>query len=194
MLRRITTKRFIHKLYTSCPRINNFSSVCSSFLHRESFCYRGPQTSIQFCRYKSKNINKSKKSETETETEESDKDFMDDVQDKYTKTVKINVTSMRLDVILKTGLGLSRNKLESVFYESKIRLNGEKLLKKSIHVQEGDEIDIIKGSSINNKDFLTVARVEILTVTPRDENINVKLRRSKSLTVENYDGNNRFEE
>lgn len=193
-VRRICTNRFIENLPTNYARISNFSNVCSNPLLVERLCCHGPQNNLHLCRYKSKNINKSKKQEKETETEESDKDFMDDIQDKYTKTVKVNVTSMRLDVILKTGLGLSRNKLETTFYESKIRLNGEKVLKKSVHVQEGDEIDVIKGSSINNKDFLTIAKVEILSAIPKDDNISVKLRRCKSLTIENYEGKNRFEE
>ncbi|KAJ8910682.1 hypothetical protein NQ315_015390 [Exocentrus adspersus] len=151
---------------------------------------------LQFSRFKSKDKSELKTQELKTESEEldSDRDILEDIKDKYTKTLKINVTSMRLDALLKAALGISRNKIETLFYESKIRLNGKKVLKKSVYVQEGDEIDVIKGSSINNKEFLNVARVEILSAIGNDENIAVKVRRSKVLTIENYEGQNRWEE
>ncbi|XP_018562660.1 uncharacterized protein C6orf203 homolog [Anoplophora glabripennis] len=193
VIRRICTKKFIRRLPADCSKISSFSTLCSNIFQAETLCYRGCQKNLEFYRYKSKD-KKSKRQDTESETEESEKDFMDDIQDKNTKTIKVNVTSMRLDVILKSGLGLSRNKLETIFYESKVRLNGEKVLKKSVHVQNGDEIDIIKGNNVNNKDFLMVARVEILSAIGKEESISVKLRRCKSLTVENYEGKNRWED
>lgn len=51
----------------------------------------------------------------------------------------------------------------------------------------GDEIDIVRGASLSNPDFLTVSRVEILSTSERSEGLSVKLRRNKSLTIENYD-------
>ncbi|XP_005363659.1 uncharacterized protein C6orf203 homolog [Microtus ochrogaster] len=41
------------------------------------------------------------------------------------------VQSFRYDVILKTGLDIGRNKVEDAFYKGELRLNGEKLWKKS---------------------------------------------------------------
>jgi RNA-binding protein YlmH len=52
---------------------------------------------------------------------------------------------MRIDLILKSGLNIARNKIELAFYENKIRKNGKKILKKSQSVAVGDEIDFIKG-------------------------------------------------
>ncbi|XP_019870618.2 mitochondrial transcription rescue factor 1 [Aethina tumida] len=136
-------------------------------------------------RFKSKGQRKQQSSESETEPEE--KDYLDDITDKHTKTLKVNVNSLRLDAIIKSGLGISRNKIETIFYESKIRLNGQKVLKKSVTVKEGDEIDVIKGLSVNNPNFLTVARVEVLFAAEKDENISLKIRRNKSLLIENYE-------
>ena len=59
-------------------------------------------------------------------------EFDDDV-DKQ-KIAKIKVQSLRADLLLKVALGIARNKIEASFYEGKIRLNGKKLLKKSVHV------------------------------------------------------------
>ncbi|EFA10201.2 mitochondrial transcription rescue factor 1 [Tribolium castaneum] len=144
---------------------------------------------LQALRYKSKKSQKQPPkpavSESETETEST---FEDQVVDKNTKIMQIRVKSLRIDGVLKSGLGIARNKIETLFYESKIRVNGEKLLKKSESVQEGDEIDVIKGPSPTNPDFLNVARVEVLAVTETNpEHITLKIRRCKNLTVENYE-------
>lgn len=67
-------------------------------------------------------------------------------------------------------------------------MNSKKILKKSVHVNVGDELDLIKGYSPSNPSFLTVGRLEILSAKPKNdgEGIIVKMRRSKSLTIENY--------
>lgn len=139
-------------------------------------------------RYKSrKKTKKASENVSSTETE-SDKDFLDLIHDKNTQTLKLKVNSLRLDGIIKSALGIARNKIEQIFYEGKIRVNGEKVLKKSISVKEGDEIDIIKNISSANPDFLIVARIEILSYSATDdkEAIEIKIRRCKTLTVENY--------
>jgi len=111
--------------------------------------------------------------------------------------------------------------VEKLFYESRIRVNGKKILKKSAQVNHrciilvrrafyeetclkcfytvsvtfynvslqlhvGDEVDVIRGLSPMNPEFLLVSRIEILSVKAGEENIVVKLRRLKSLIVENY--------
>ncbi|XP_057653502.1 uncharacterized protein LOC130892246 [Diorhabda carinulata] len=150
---------------------------------------------IHFTRYRSKgskNKIPQRVSESETSDEIKDEDIFNDIKDKHTKTMLVHVPSMRVDTLLKAGLGISRNKLEVMFYESKIRVNGEKIPKKSIGVGEGDEIDVIKGENNNNPDLLTVARIEILSAKGEEESISVKIRRCKSLTIENYEGHNKW--
>ncbi|CAG9862345.1 unnamed protein product [Phyllotreta striolata] len=146
-------------------------------------------------RYKSKD-SKSKFSRnaaaSESEEEDKEEDLFDIIKDKHTKTMNVSVPSLRVDALLKTGLGLSRNRIETLFYSSNIRVNGEKLLKKSTSVYEGDEIDVVKGVSPTNPNFLIVARIEIVEVKGEDESINVKLRRCKALTIENYPGRNKW--
>lgn len=55
----------------------------------------------------------------------------------------------------------------------------------------GDEIDIVKGFSSSNPKFLIVQRVKILAAAePSDdnnENTALKIRRYKSLTIDNYE-------
>lgn len=121
--------------------------------------------------------------------DEDDEDFKDE---RDSKVVKTKVNSLRADLLLKAGLGMARNKVELNFYESKIRVNGKKLPKKSAQLEVGDEIDVIRGFSQSNPSHLVVARVSILSVSEREEGLSVHLRRYKSLLVENYRGPNAF--
>ncbi|XP_044755729.1 mitochondrial transcription rescue factor 1 [Coccinella septempunctata] len=104
--------------------------------------------------------------------------------DKTTTTMQIKISNTRVDLIIKSGLGIARNKIEKLFFDNKIRVNGQKIGKKSEQIEEGDEIDVIKGPSPNNPEHLVVARVEILSMKPEEETISVKIRRSRSLLVE----------
>ncbi|XP_050498720.1 uncharacterized protein LOC126879595 [Diabrotica virgifera virgifera] len=135
-------------------------------------------------RSKGKLINKVSESETESETKDDD---IFDVNDKSAKTIEVRVSSLRADSILKVGLGISRNKLETIFYEGRIRVNGTKIPKKSVSVRENDELDVIKGKQTNS-DFLTISRLLLLGIKAEEDIIKIKLRRHKSLTVENYEG------
>nr|XP_046489172.1 mitochondrial transcription rescue factor 1 [Neodiprion pinetum] len=126
------------------------------------------------------------------QSEEDDDEDDDDVatqQDKTLPTISVRVTSLRADLLLKAGLNIARNKVETAFYESKIRVNGKKLLKKSSQLYIGDEIDLIRGPSPTNPNFLLVSRVQLLDAKGdnENENIRVKLTRHKSLVIENYD-------
>lgn len=149
-----------------------------------------PKYNLEFNRCKSKNKKSSQHNETESETEEEDykKDI---IIDKNSKLMKIHVNSTRVDLLLKAGLGIARNKIETLFYEDKIRLNGQKILKKSEAAQEGDEIDVIKAVNTNNPELLTVARVEILSIKPKEEGFSIAVRRCKSLLVDNYENSGR---
>ncbi|XP_072377476.1 mitochondrial transcription rescue factor 1 [Diabrotica undecimpunctata] len=136
-------------------------------------------------RNKGKLINKVTESETESDTKDDD---IFDINDKSAKNIEVRVSSLRADSVLKVGLGISRNKLETIFYEGRIRLNGAKIPKKSVSVRENDELDVIKGKQTTNSDFLTISRIVLLGIKAEEDIIKLKLRRHKSLTVENYEG------
>lgn len=144
---------------------------------------------LQQIRTKSKKKSKNQPSQAAASESESEVEstIEDDVADKHSKLMSINVNSPRVDVILKSSLGIARNKIETYFYESKIRVNGQKIMKKSELANEGDEIDVIKGPVLNNPNLLTVARVEVLKVTPKSETIAIKVRRNKNLMIDKYE-------
>lgn len=50
----------------------------------------------------------------------------------------------------------------------------------------GDEIDIVRGPSPSNPDFLLVSRIHLLDAKENADNINIKLTRNKALVIENY--------
>uniref|UniRef100_A0A182KFY4 Mitochondrial transcription rescue factor 1 C-terminal domain-containing protein n=1 Tax=Anopheles christyi TaxID=43041 RepID=A0A182KFY4_9DIPT len=122
----------------------------------------------------------------EEDTDAKEDEYEELLGDKHNRTVRVTVNSMRADLLLKAGLGIARNKVEALFYDSKIRVNGKRLLKKSAQLEVEDEIDVVRGPSPSNPDHLVVSRVEIVSVTPRTENLSVTLRRHKSLIIENY--------
>ncbi|XP_062539373.1 mitochondrial transcription rescue factor 1 [Armigeres subalbatus] len=166
----------------------SFNSASSITLHNQS--------NLQIVRWKSKKSNRKEQSRQQEENEEEDdddeksEDFEDLELDKHVRLVKTSVNSMRADVLLKAGLGIARNKVETLFYESKIRVNGKKLLKKSSTLEVGDELDVVRGVSPTNEDHLIVSRVEVLAANPKSESIGVSLRRQKTLIIEDYDKGN----
>lgn len=112
-------------------------------------------------------------------------EFHDELDKK--SIAKVTVQSLRADLLLKQGIGMARNKIETAFYENRIRINGKKIQKKSVSCSVGDEIDLIKGESPTNPNHLLIARIEIISTKPNLDSIKVTMRRFKSLTVEKYD-------
>lgn len=118
--------------------------------------------------------------------EEEDDDFG---APKDYKDVTITVASLRADAVLKAGLGISRTKIEDQFYNGKLYLNGQKILKKSTQVAIGDEVDLVMAVHEDNEHMLDVQRVIVKSVKEEKTkrgNSTLKVRRWKNLTVENY--------
>ncbi|XP_026731571.1 uncharacterized protein C6orf203 homolog [Trichoplusia ni] len=168
VFRQETTKRFIQLcVYKDVNITSKLASVYPNHLFTSVRC-------------------KSKKSQYDSDDEDIVPDD-DSSLSRDSKVVKFSTTSMRTDVVLKSALTISRNKIEQMFYESKIRLNGKKVLKKSASVKLGDEVDVIKMVSPNNPDHLYVARVEIMNITPKEDSIQITARRFKHLLIDNYE-------
>ncbi|XP_063705660.1 mitochondrial transcription rescue factor 1 [Culicoides brevitarsis] len=166
----------------------NASILATNFTEKRPITGINSQLQTQFVRNK-KSSHKKPRRDDSSDDESDEEEEEDLVQDKHSKTMKVVVNSMRLDLIIKSGLGLARNKVEALFYDSRIRVNGQKVDKKSARVDIGDEIDVIKGLSHQNPEHLVIQRVEILSAKPKEEQdgLIVKLRRNKSLTIENYE-------
>ncbi|XP_069739670.1 mitochondrial transcription rescue factor 1 isoform X2 [Narcine bancroftii] len=122
------------------------------------------------------------KSDYEDESEEEEDDR---IQPKTYKDLEKVVTSFRYDLIMKAGLDMARNKVEDAFYGNKLRLNGEKLLKKSKAVKEGDVLDHLIGED-KEAETATVMRVVFRKVAEEMTDTNkyrVTLRRWKHLKL-----------
>uniref|UniRef100_A0A2K5E165 Mitochondrial transcription rescue factor 1 C-terminal domain-containing protein n=1 Tax=Aotus nancymaae TaxID=37293 RepID=A0A2K5E165_AOTNA len=94
------------------------------------------------------------KDDEEDSDEESDHEEMteqeEELEDDPTKlkdykAVEKAVQSFWYDVVLMTGLDIGRNKVEDAFYKGELRLNEEKLWKKSRIVKVGDTLDLLIG-------------------------------------------------
>ncbi|KAF6364145.1 hypothetical protein mRhiFer1_001916 [Rhinolophus ferrumequinum] len=95
------------------------------------------------------------------------------------------VQSFRYDIILKTGLDVGRNKVEDAFYKGELRLNGEKLWKKSRTVKVGDTLDLLIGED-KEAETETVMRIllkKVFEEKTESEKYRVVLRRWKKLKL-----------
>ncbi|XP_042534434.1 mitochondrial transcription rescue factor 1 [Dipodomys spectabilis] len=122
---------------------------------------------------------RSERSEQEEELEE------DPSVPKDYKDLDKVVQSFRYDVILKTGLDIGRNKVEDAFYKGELRLNGEKLWKKSRTVKVGDTLDLLIGED-KEAETEVVMRVLLKKVSEEkteSEKYRVVLRRWKKLQL-----------
>lgn len=187
-----------------CPRAIHTRQLwgCSAFpalgCHRPSVCGRDAVRgwSVQQLRFKS---NKKKgaaraaqeeESEDEEEKDPEDSDYEDEVDEdpnvpKDYKDLEKYVQTFRYDVIMKAGLDLARNKIEDAFYDNKLRLNGQKLIKKSKTVKVGDRLDFVLSEN-KDKNTVTLMRVvlrKILGDSSQTEKFKVSIRRWKSLEL-----------
>ncbi|XP_067002800.2 mitochondrial transcription rescue factor 1 [Anabrus simplex] len=189
-LRTIKHLEFGSKQYRSITRWS--SSLQSKFLcQRVLTCdiYKYALVPCTLQSHRSKYTKKDSRSQDEGSDSE-DESFSDDwdreAPEKGSKVMSVTVPSLRADLLIKSGLQMARNKVETIFYQSRIRVNGKKILKKSAQITDGDEVDVIRGYSPMNPNFLVVSRIEVLSIKAKEETFSVKMRRSKSLVIENY--------
>ncbi|XP_060093705.1 mitochondrial transcription rescue factor 1 isoform X2 [Heteronotia binoei] len=152
-----------------------------------------PRISVRFKSDKSsqKNMKQTEQEEDEDEDERSDSEdeFEDDpTKVKDYKDLEKVVTSFRFDVIMKAGLDIARNKVEDAFYNGELRLNGEKLWKKSRAVKVGDTLDLIIGED-KETETAVVMRVVLRKASEKNDNEKYKviLRRWRNLKVPKQD-------
>ncbi|VVC24616.1 RNA-binding S4 domain [Cinara cedri] len=182
------SSRFLSKLLpTPFKLIQPISLVlCKALNNRSvwSICSRYPQ-SVHSNKFESLNLNNRYK---RTKKDDDDLDNELDLEmDDSSKLITFRTSTLRMDAVLKHALGKSRNKIEVAFYNSQIRVNGKKISKKSHTLEVGDEVDLVKGPSPNNPDFLIVSRVEVISTKLDGDELEVKLKKFKSLLVDNYE-------
>jgi len=173
-----------HQHLSSFPRIDPGNNLNAVKLNKDIV----KRSYAKFSRGKSSSKDgNEEENENEEVLQEIDPMLLQDVDGNDVKIIKTKLNSLRLDTLLKAGLGISKSKVETAFYESKIRVNGERILKKSKQMNIGDEIDIIKGYNDLNPVFLDVSRVIIISAKNSDtEKIMVVLKRFKQLVIDNY--------
>ncbi|XP_065333733.1 mitochondrial transcription rescue factor 1 [Cloeon dipterum] len=116
------------------------------------------------------------------ESDDEDQSESHQGQDKVNKAV---VASLRADLVVKTCFNLARNKVEVLFYEGKLRVNDEKLKKKSEMLKIGDIIDLEQGPSPGNPEkFNLISRVELVGAHEKDqERLNLHYVKHSKLIV-----------
>lgn len=140
----------------------------------------------------SKEKEEEKDDEDEDDEEDSDSDQDEDSGENVSDDVKVmhtTVISLRLDAIGKPCFNIPRAKIEESFYSDLIRVNGERVAKKSYEVRVDDVIDYIKGLNGEDRSKLDITRVQILSVDDKAASsgrIRMSFRKTNGLTVDNY--------
>ncbi|XP_049627180.1 mitochondrial transcription rescue factor 1 [Suncus etruscus] len=101
------------------------------------------------------------------------------------KDLEKTVQSFRYDVIMKTGLDVGRNKVEDAFYKGELRLNGEKLWKKSRTVKVGDALDLVleENKDAETETVMRVLLKKVFEEKTESDKYRVVLRRWKRLQL-----------
>lgn len=192
--------------WTHCRQLSNsldYRQPITGLLHTNSngFLTTSPMKPFLYTvRHKGKKNQKHNKTRSSQEEEEEDDDEVVDLEEvsdyedelvedsrivKDYKDIEKAVQSFRFDVVLTAGLDMSRNKIEEAFYDGKLRLNGEKLWKKSRAVKVGDILDFIVEEN-RDAGTVTVMRTmlkDVLKDKTSTDKFKVLLRRWKKLTV-----------
>lgn len=165
--------------------------------HRPTFRSRDALRSwavhhLRFKSNKKKGFSRTGKVEEEDEDDENeleDSDNEENVEDpnmpKDFKDFEKHVQSFRFDVIMKSGLDMARNKIEDAFYSNKLRLNGQRLIKKSKTVKVGDTLDLVlaENQETNTVTLMRVVLRKVFAEVSSTEKHKVALRRWKSLEL-----------
>ncbi|XP_005043993.1 PREDICTED: uncharacterized protein C6orf203 homolog [Ficedula albicollis] len=195
-----------NKLYPTWRRSLFCSCQASTVNYRRCFSFSPVRLSalrlspeyISVLSLRSKSSKSSKRSrqsvQEEEEEEDEDESILEDEFEndpniiKDYKDLEKVVQSLRYDVILKAGLDMARNKVEDAFYNNELRLNGEKLWKKSRTVKLGDTLDLIIGED-KETGAAVVMRVVLKKLSDKTESEKYKviLRRWKNLKVPKQD-------
>ncbi|XP_078504549.1 mitochondrial transcription rescue factor 1 [Lissotriton helveticus] len=154
-------------------------------------------------RLKSSKTSKKNRKQTLQEDDDDDDDDDDDLDQhdfeaeveedpnlpKDYKDLVKSVQSFRYDVVMKAGLDIARSKVEDAFYANQLRLNGEKLWKKSRAVKVGDTLDLILDQD-KEAETVTILRVVLKNVAEEKtgtDKYKVLLRRWKNLKLPKED-------
>jgi len=89
------------------------------------------------------------------------------------RELKTHLRSTRLDAIVGAGLSISRGKVDDIFLASKLRLNGERVLKKSKQLKEGDYVDVLMPAEEGQTKAKRIRVVKI--IEPDSENVKLKV-------------------
>uniref|UniRef100_A0A8C2XM31 Mitochondrial transcription rescue factor 1 n=2 Tax=Cyclopterus lumpus TaxID=8103 RepID=A0A8C2XM31_CYCLU len=189
-----------------CPRTIHTRQLwgCSALpglgCHRPALLCRDAARgwSVHHPRFKSNKKNGAARTAQEDEEDEDDEDKKDPEESDYEDEVGENpnlpkdykdmekyVPSFRYDVIMKAGLDMSRNKIEDAFYKNKLRLNGQKLIKKSKTVKVGATLDLVlsENRETNTVTLMRVILQKVLGESNDAEKYKVAIRRWKSVEL-----------
>lgn len=111
--------------------------------------------------------------------------------DDGSKKLLLDVNSLRLDVIVKNGFGISRLKAEESLLKGDIFINGERPYKKSQDINQGDEIDYIVQINAEDPTMVDIKRLQILELPEKSDShgrLKISAVMYKDLTIKSPRG------
>nr|XP_061798658.1 mitochondrial transcription rescue factor 1-like [Nerophis lumbriciformis] len=178
-----------------CPRTIHTRQLwgCSTYsklgCHSRDAVRRWSVHQLRFKSNKKKDTAKAMHEEEEEKDPESsdseDEADEDENIPKDYKDIEKYVQSFRYDVVLRAGLDIARNKIEDSFYSNKLRLNGQKLIKKSKTVRVGDTLDLVmsENQDTNTVTLMRVVLKKVLGESSNSEKYKVSIRRWKFIAL-----------
>ncbi|XP_013126918.1 mitochondrial transcription rescue factor 1 isoform X2 [Oreochromis niloticus] len=182
-----------------CPRTIHTRQLCGYSVfpvtpgcHRPAFrgrdalrCWSAHHLRFKSNKKKGASSAQEEEDEDDKDAEDSDYEDLDPNLPKDYKDMEKYVQSFRYDVIIKAGLDMARNKIEDAFYNNKLRLNGQKLIKKSKTVKLGDTLDLVlsENPETNTVTLMRVILRRVFTDTGNTEKHKVAIRRWKCLEL-----------
>lgn len=173
---------------SATPQTHRMAMGPKSWDARQSWTLH--QIRLKSTRKKGKQKAVQQEEEEEEEENAEASDYEDMIQDdpglpKDYKDHEKAIQSQRFDLVLKSGLDIARHNVEDAFYSFKLRLNGQKLSKKSKMVTVGDTLDLILNED-KEGDIVVLKRVilkKVVGETKDGEKLKVILRSWKYLRL-----------
>ncbi|CAL8106292.1 unnamed protein product [Calicophoron daubneyi] len=152
--------------------------------HNSLFQRPGTHKFVRFASRRHRKQNSDSDDSSDSDSDESDDEVYDqDENDPYYeedvafspqfRQLTTHVKALRYDKVLRAGLNLTRATVEDAFFASRLRLNGQVLLKKATVVDEGDKLDLVLSEEVG----VVGKRVRVLHIHAiRSDSYKISLR------------------
>uniref|UniRef100_A0A0N5CFD7 S4 RNA-binding domain-containing protein n=1 Tax=Strongyloides papillosus TaxID=174720 RepID=A0A0N5CFD7_STREA len=149
-----------------------------------------PLCSGKIRRIKTEKDNKTIKEKLSSFQEElnDEEEEIDDGLPKDYKEKSYHLSSRRIDSLLHRVLGRSNTEVEKMILTGKVRINDERVSKKSYNIDKGDQIDVFLEVYPENDKLANISRVFIKHYEIKENGYHITAKFWKKMLVDNWKG------